>query len=71
MLRLQVGYNSGESATKGALSVEGTLELEVRTVPFVLRLGTQIVRLLAAHRMVPAWEPQQSRHLTRVDITKI
>ena len=68
MLRLKVGYNGGEGAPEGALAVEGALELEVGTVPFMLRLCAQAVRLLATHRVVPAWELQQSRHLTNVEI---
>ena len=63
MLRLKVGYNGGEGAPEGALAVEGTLELEVGTVPFVLCLSTQAVRLFAAHWVIPAWKLQQSGHL--------
>ena len=63
MLRLKVGYNGGEGAPKGALAVEGALELEVGTVPFMLRLRAQAVRLLATHRVVAARELQQPRHL--------
>lgn len=50
--------------------MEGTLELEVGTVPFVLCLSTQAVCLLATHRVVPAWELQQSGNLTIVEMTK-
>ena len=43
--------------------MEGALQLEVRTVPLVLSLRAQRVRLLATHRVVPARELQQPRHL--------
>ena len=68
MLRLKVGYDGREGSPEGALAVEGALELEVGTVPFVLCLSTQAVRLLASHRVVPAWELQQSGHLTIVEM---
>ena len=58
-----MGNDGGESAAKGALTVEGALELEVRAVPLVLGLCAQRVRLLATHRVVPARELQQPRHL--------
>ena len=50
--------------------MERALELEVGTVPFMLRLGAQAVRLLATHRVVTAWELQQSRHLTNGEMTQ-
>ena len=70
MLRLKVGYDGREGSPEGALSVKGALQLEVRAVPFVLCLRTQAVCLFAAHRVVPAWELQQSGHLTIVEMTQ-
>ena len=71
MLRLKVGYDGREGAPEGALAVKGALQLEVRAVSFVLCLRTQAVCLFAAHRVVPAWELQQSGHLTVVEMTQL
>ena len=65
-----MGYDCREGAPEGALAVEGALELQVGTVPFMLCLRAQAVRLFAAHRVVPAWELQQSGHLAIIELTQ-
>ena len=68
VLRLQVRHHGGEGAAEGALTVEGTFELEVGTVPLVFLLLGQSVGLSAAHGVVPTGELEQSGHLLHPEV---
>jgi len=68
VLGLEVRHHGGERPAEGALTVERTFELEVRTVPLVFLLLGECVGLGAAHGVVPAGELQQPRYLLHAQV---
>ncbi len=59
----QVGHDVGQGAVESTLAVEGTLQLEERTVSFVGPLFRQGECLAASHGVVSAGVSQKARDL--------